>query len=71
MITDLRQLNSSWVQPPKFKTDSWQTVGECLSLNPHFGWGAVVDPSNFFFHLELHPIAGRRIRIKTEMGDLQ
>jgi len=53
MITDLRQLNSAWVQPPKFKTDNWHTVGECLSLNPHLTWGAVVDLSNFFFHLGL------------------
>jgi len=71
MITDLRQINSSWVQPPEFKTENWQTVGECLSLNPHLTWGAVVDLSNFFFHLGLHPSAGRWIRIKTEMGDFQ
>jgi len=71
MITDLLQLNSAWIQPPKFKTDNWQTVGECLCLNPHLTWGAVVDLSNFFFHLGLHPIVGRWIRIHTEMGDFQ
>jgi len=31
----------------------------------------VVDLSNFFFQLALHPSAGRWIRIKTEMGDFQ
>jgi len=56
---------------PKFKTDNWQTVGECLSLNPQLTWGAVVDLSNFFLHLGLHPSAGRWIRIKKEMGDFQ
>jgi len=61
MITHLRQLNSAWAQPPKFKTDNWQTVGECPSLNPHLTWGAVVDLSNFFFHLGLHPSARRWI----------
>jgi len=71
MITDLRQLNSAWVQPPKFKTDNWHPVGECLLLNPHLTWGALVDLSNFFFHLGLHPSAGRWIRIKMEMGEFQ
>jgi len=71
IITDLRQLNSARAQPPKFKTDNWQTVVDCLSLNPHLTWGAVVDLSNFFFHLGLHPSAGRWIRIKTEMGEFQ
>jgi len=70
-MTDLRQLSSAWVQPPKFKTDNWPTVGDCLSTNPHLTWGAVVDLSNFFFRLCLHPSAGRWIRIKTEMGDFQ
>jgi len=71
MIIVLRQLSSAWVQPPKFKTDNWQTVGECLSLDPHLTWGAVVDLLNFFFHLGGHPSVGRWIRIKTEMGDFQ
>jgi len=71
MITDLRQWNSAWFKPPNFKTSNWQTVGECMSLNPHLTWGAVVDLSNFFFHLVLQPSAGRLIRIKTEMGDFQ
>jgi len=71
MITDLRQLNSAWAQPPKFKTDNRQTVGDCLSFNTHLTWGAMVDLSNSFFHLGLHPSAGRWIRIKTEMGDFQ
>jgi len=46
-------------------------VGECLSLNLHLTWGAVVDLSKFFFHLGLRPGAGRWIRIKTGMGDFQ
>jgi len=71
MISGLRQLNSAWVELPKFKTDKKQTVGECPSLNTHLTWGAVVDLSNFFFHLGLHPSAGRRIWIKTKMGDFQ
>jgi len=71
MITDLRQLNSAWVQPRKFKTDNFQTVGECLCLNPHLTWGAVVDLSKFFFHLGLHLSAGRWIKNKTEMVDFQ
>jgi len=59
MSTDLRELHSAWVQPPKTKIDNWQTVEECLSLSPHLTWMAVVDLSNFFFHLRLHPSAGR------------
>jgi len=71
MITDWRKLNSAWVQPPKFKTENQQTKRESLSLNLHLTLGAVVDLSNFFFHLGVHPSAGRWIRIKTEMGDFQ
>jgi len=47
MISVLRQLNFAWVQPFRFKTDNFRTVGACL--NPHLTWGAVVDLSNFFF----------------------
>ena len=71
MITDLRKLNSVWRKPPTFKSDNWQTVGECLALNPQLTWAVVVDLSNFFFQLGLHPSAGRWIRIKTAMGNFQ
>jgi len=70
-ITDLRQLNSAWVQTPKLKSEHWQTVGECLSLNPQLTWGAALDLFNFFSHLGLHSSVGGWIRIKTEMGDSQ
>ena len=46
-------------------------MGECLALNPQLTWAVVVDLSNFFFHLGLHPSAGRWIRIKTAMGNFQ
>lgn len=71
IITDLRQLHTACDQPPRFKTDSWQTVGDCLSLSLQLTWEAVVDQSNFFFHLGLRPSAGLWIRIKTQMGYFQ
>jgi len=56
---------------PQIQNRQLAHSGECLSLNPHLTWGAVVDLSNFFFNLGLHPSAGRWTRITTEMGDFQ
>lgn len=48
MSTDPRELNSTREKPPGFKTDNWQTVEQCLALNPQLQWRAVVDLANFF-----------------------